>query len=197
MIVKKANRDAIKYACRYFHYAKSCPIIKIGYNVYNDNNEWCGVILFGPGANKNLGNTYNLEPNDVVELVRVALNGKQEFTSKALSMCIREIKKDFPEIKLIVSYADTQQKHLGIIYQATNWIYTGVSIAKSFVIDGKKTHARSIKSKYGFTKKQTLLRDGHQVDIIKDKVKHKYLFPLHKSIKKQIISLSKPYPKSL
>ena len=66
-------------------------------------------------------------------------------------MCIRELKKDFPEIKLIVSYADTQQKHLGIIYQATNWIYTGVSIAESFVIDGKKTHSRSIKPKHDWT----------------------------------------------
>ena len=44
----------------HFHYAKSVPVSPIGYNVYNDKNEWCGVILYAYGANKNLGTQYNL-----------------------------------------------------------------------------------------------------------------------------------------
>ena len=55
-----ASNNAIKYACLHFHYAKAVPVNTLGYNVFNDNNEWCGVILYGTGANNHIGTTFNL-----------------------------------------------------------------------------------------------------------------------------------------
>ena len=48
-------------------------------------------------------------------------------------------------MRLVVSFADCDQNHLGTIYQATNWIYTGVpeSNMPQFVIHGKATHNRT------------------------------------------------------
>ena len=60
MRLTRANNDAVRYACMHFHYAKAVPVNTIGYNVYNDANEWCGVVLFGTGANNSIGTEYNL-----------------------------------------------------------------------------------------------------------------------------------------
>ena len=62
---------------------------------------------------------------EVLELVRVALNGKQPCTSECVAASLKQIHKDAPQVKLVVSYADMDQEHIGTIYQATNWLYLG------------------------------------------------------------------------
>jgi hypothetical protein len=148
MRITVASRQAVRYACLHFHYAKSVPVNTLGYNVYNDNNEWCGVVLFGTGANNNIGNEYNLCQGSVLELVRVALNGKQEHTSQAVALALKALKKDCPLCRLVVSYADCDQEHLGTIYQATNWLYVGTNMQNttdsSWIVNGKRYHGRII-----------------------------------------------------
>jgi hypothetical protein len=122
MRLEKASNKAIKFACMNFHYAKSVPVNPVGFSVFNDKSEWCGVILYAVGANNNIAKTYNLNQGNVIELVRMALNGKQESTSKALSISLKLIKKSLPLVKLIVSYADKDQNHSGIIYQAKEYM---------------------------------------------------------------------------
>ena len=159
MRLEIASHKAIKYACMNFHYAKSLPVNTFGYSVFNNTNEWCGVILYGTGANNNLAIQYNLNQGNVLELVRMALNGKQESTSKALAISLKLIKSAMPLCKLIISYADKDQNHNGIIYQATNWYYVGTSMINkkdaSYIIDGKRIHGKTISDKckrYGFVK---------------------------------------------
>ena len=209
MRIVKASKEAIKYACLNFHYAKSVPVNVLGYNVYNGNEEWCGVILYALGANVNIGTQYNIPMGGVVELVRVALNGKQETTSQAVAMSLKQLHKDCPHIRLVVSYADCDQSHLGTIYQATNWIYVGEcnnGNRSGFIINGKKTHPKSIYSRMVVLngKKvhcpQTLemvrrFFDPNATEFI-TKGKRKYLMPLDKKMKKQIAPLSQPYPKN-
>ena len=60
MRLTKATLQAIKYACLHFHYSRAIPANSLGYNVYNDQDEWCGVILYGYGANRRIGSQYNL-----------------------------------------------------------------------------------------------------------------------------------------
>ena len=143
-----ATPKAIDYACKHFHYAKAVPVNPIGYNVYNDADEWCGVILYGTGATPHIASPYGLKQGQVLELVRVALNGKQSCTSQAVAMSLKQLHKDCPLCRLVVSYADCDQSHLGTIYQATNWIYTGLSDRGDtyFLINGKKTHRKSVYS---------------------------------------------------
>lgn len=147
MRLTKATQKAIEYACKHFHYSQCNPLRSIGYNVYNADDEWCGVILYGLGANAHIADPYGLSQGQVLELTRVALNGKQECTSQAVAMSLKALKADYPLVRLIVSYADIDQKHLGTIYQATNWIYEGetnVGAKQGFIIHGKKTHNKSV-----------------------------------------------------
>jgi len=142
-------------------------------------------------------------------LTRVALNGKQEHTSQAVAMSIKQLKKDCPHCRLIVSYADCDQQHLGTIYQATNWIYTGTEnkgMVSAFIINGKKTHRKSVYSKEVIIdgKKmhcpQTLEMVRRFFDPNAEEFhttgKRKYLMPLDKKMRKQIMPLSQPCPKN-
>lgn len=209
MRLTPATHKAISYACRHFHYSKATPsTITAGYNVYNGNDEWCGVVLFGGGANRHIGKPYGLVQGQVLELTRVALNGKQEQTSKAVAMALKQLHIDKPICRLVVSYADCDQSHLGTIYQATNWVYTGLADKGDtyFIIKGKKTHRKSVHSKM-------VVIDGKKVhcpenlDAVKKfidpcallgrtKGKRKYLMPMDKAMRKQIAPLAQPYPKN-
>lgn len=199
-----ATKQAVDFACKKFHYAKSVPANPLGYNVYNDNNEWCGVVLYSVGATPNIGHPYGLLQGQVLELVRVALNGKQKCTSEVVAASLKQLHKDCPLCRLVVSYADCDQNHLGTIYQATNWIYVGTKgkgDRTAFIVKGKKMHNKSVYSHKinGKHCPQTLEAVKEHLDPnateFFSKGKRKYLFPLDKKMRKQILPLSKPYPK--
>jgi hypothetical protein len=195
MRLEKASYKAIKYACMNFHYAKAVPVNVTGFSVFNDKNEWCGVILFGSGATNNLAEPYGLKQGQVVELVRIALNGKHELTSKALSIALKLIKKNLPLCKLVVSYADSEQGHFGTIYQATNWIYTGFSTDTNLIVNGKREHRRTLCSRYGTSSAIELRKKGLNVKVLKTKPKWKYIYPIDKSFIPFCKSLSISYPR--
>jgi len=191
MKLTKANSKAIKYACKNFHYSQSVPTVQYAYNVYNDKDEWCGVILFGGGANNNLAKSFNLRNGEVLELERVALNGKQEQTSKAVSIALRLLHKENPIVKVVVSYADHRQRHLGIIYQATNWIYLGMSKTSDFqyYYNGKWTHERTINSKKNKEELKQKLEKRQNSN------KFKYIYCFDKNLKQKYEKIKKEYPK--
>ena len=198
MRLEKASIQAIKFACLQYHYAKAVPQVRLAYSVFNDIDEWCGVILYSNGANQHIASSFDLVQGQVVELVRVALNGKQECTSKALAMSLKLMKKDAPAVKVIVSYADRNQNHIGVIYQATNWLYLGeFASERGIMINGKLTHRRSVNAKYGTSTLDWLKQNvDPKAVVIKGKTKIKYVYPLDKRIVKQLKDISKPYPKN-
>ena len=191
MILRKASYKAIKYACLNFHYSKRIPVVRSAYSVFNNNKNWCGCITFGGGAGTPLGKPYNLVQGEFLELTRMALNGKQDSTSKAMAIAIRLIKKNNPTVKLLISYADIGQGHYGTIYQATNWIYSGSSKSSGIEVfyKNKWTHDRvqSNISKNMYSKLLKRKKSG----------KRKYLYPLNNKLKEQISKLSKSYPKKI
>ena len=201
MRVSKASYEAAKFACLNFHYAKAVPVVQFVYNIWNDSNEWCGVIIFGGGATRHIATPYDKWQGQVVELERVALNGKQGHgkTSQAVGMCLKELHREAPWIDLVVSYADIDQGHKGVLYQSTNWVYTGIKNADSrgaFIIFGKKTHPKTVYSK-GWKQSVLWLRENvdKNAEEFITKGKHKYLYPMTKEMRKRIEILSVEYPK--
>lgn len=191
MRIARANTKAMNYACKNFHYSKSVPAVQYGYNVYNDNDEWCGVILYGGGANNNMPKSFGKNAGEVLELVRVALNGKQETTSKAVAMSLKQLHKDNPLCQIVVSYADHRQKHLGTIYQATNWIYIGKTITSDtqYFYKGKWTHERTINAQKNKEQLKATLPKRENSN------KFKYVFCFNKRERKEYLKIALPYPK--
>ena len=191
MRIARANTKAINYACKNFHYSQSVPAVQYGYNIYNDNDEWCGVILYGGGANNNMPKSFGKNAGEVLELVRVALNGKQETTSKAVAMSLKQLHKDNPLCQIVVSYADHRQKHIGTIYQATNWIYVGKTITSDtqYFYKGKWTHERTINAQKNREQLKATLPKRENSN------KFKYVFCFNKRERKEYLKIALPYPK--
>lgn len=188
MRLEKASRKAVDFALLNFHYAKTIAprAHDNAYSVFNSNGEWCGVICFGMGATPQIGSPYGLKQGEAVELIRVALNGKQETTSKVVSLGLKLLKKHSPLVRLVISYADKGQNHKGTIYQATNWYYVGDSESSGmeYFVDGKWRHAKAIKP---HIKRIAEKR--------KSSGKNKYIYPLDSSLIGMCKELSMPYPK--
>lgn len=199
MKITNASAKAIRYACKNFHYSQSVPSVQYGYNIYNDNDEWCGVVCFGGGANNHIGTAYDLCQGEILELVRVALNGKQNKTSQCVAAALKELHRQNPLVKMVVSYADLDQNHKGIIYQATNWLYEGTTMKNSrcaFIIFGEKTHPRTITAR-GWKNSLQWLKENVDADVeaVIGKGKHKYIYCFDKKLFKKYRKLTKPYPK--
>ena len=69
-----------------------------------------------------------------------------------------------------MSYADTSQNHNGYIYQATNWIYTGLSAKRTerYDIDNPNRHSKSVTENKNINYQDLAVRERPQ--------KHRYIF---------------------
>lgn len=191
-----ASITAARYACRHWHYSKTLPVGKlVKFGVWEDT-QFIGVVLFSRGANRNMLKPYGLEQTQGCELTRIALADHKTPVSRILSICTRLLKRNFAGLRLVVSYADTNQGHTGGIYQASNWIYDYESSQDEMVINGKKIHRKSAFSKYGTSSVEKLKALGLNARFVKGGGgKHRYLLALDKAMLKLIQPLGMPYPK--
>lgn len=202
MKLRKATLAEVRYSCLNFHYAKRAPAAMQAYSVFSDSGEFCGTVCYRTGASPQIGKPYGLVQGEVCELVRVALNGKQGHghTSEAVGKSIRLLHKDKPLLRLIVSYADRDQEHVGKIYQATNWLYVGEvtgGVPMQVLLHGKPVHNVSVRKKYGTFNLEWIREHlDPKAEYLYAKGKYKYLYPLDKSMRKQLLPLALPYPKA-
>jgi len=171
----QATPNQIRYACLRYHYARTIPTSQVSFSCYEDD-EFIGVIMYGGGASPKLGRQYGLIQGEYLELVRVALNGKQKSpTSKFVALSMKLVKKQKPFLKLLISFADKSvQNHKGTIYYATNWVYDGISRANHLIINGRLTHPRSAWTKYGKDKSKW----PKDTQVAKNLEKHRFIYPL-------------------
>jgi hypothetical protein len=184
-----ATHEAAKFSCEKWHYSKCLPVGKLVKVGAWENGKYIGCVIFGRGANNNMLKPFGLEQNDGCELVRIALTKHIVPVSKIMALAVKFLKKSQPNLKLIVSYADPEQGHNGAIYQACNWVYTGLSSKATKVFyNGKWSH------------KKTVDDSGVNQTYLPKKVvegKHRYLMPLDEQMKNKVIKLAKPYPKRM
>lgn len=191
LLITNASCEAAEYAVKHWHYSKILPVgKKVIYGVW-ENNKFIGVVIFSRGASPHLWKRYNMQQTEGCEMTRVALNNHITPVTKIISICLKKLKKDCPGLKVVVSFADPEEGHLGIIYQAGNWIYTGCS-DKSFChkIGNKIYHHRT------FSEIRKKIPPHKVINILKEG-KYRYFYPLTKEVKEYFIKLAKPYPKSL
>jgi hypothetical protein len=119
----------------------------------------------------------------------------------AASFLISNSLKMLPRPSAIISYADSAHNHCGIVYQATNWYYTGSTVSHDcmYLVDGKEVHPRTLASR-GITSPKKWAKENN-ILTIKPKEKHRYFqFTGTKSEKKMMISslnyeIKDKYPK--
>lgn len=122
------NKDTYDFLLN-IHYAKRIPSISYAFGLYK-SEELVGIITYGTPASSALRRGIAGESNitKVLELNRLCLkyNKKNE-----ASLLVSRSLKMLPKPKIIVSYADTEQGHEGIVYQACSFYYSGLSAKRT------------------------------------------------------------------
>lgn len=193
------DHKAALYACEKWHYSRKISKFKNNYIGVWEDEKYIGCVVFGNGANHNIGSPYGLTNNECIELTRIALNKHNTPVTKIVSIAFKLLKQKNPNLKLIVSYADVDQNHIGGIYQGGNWVYAGlcnVGTRSAFIIHGKKTHNKTIHSKGVIQSLSEVKKhlDPNATEFFTNG-KHKYLYPLTDDMRSKIEPLRKPYPK--
>ncbi len=135
--------------CREFisthHYTKTMPDSTLHCFAGWFGTVLAGVVVFGMGSGKNQYTALipDIKNGEYLELTRLwSPDGMPKNTESKL---IAESIKMLPlSIKLIVSFADPSRNHTGIIYQATNFLYCGMSAGGKVLVtnDGIEKHPR-------------------------------------------------------
>lgn len=125
------------------HYAKRIPQIMKAFGLY-DGNKLIGVVTYGIPASPSLcmgicGKEYS---DKVLELNRLCLlNNDKNQSSFLVSNSIKQL----PKPTIVVSYADTSQGHVGYVYQATNFLFTGTTKERTDMGGRDGKHSRHSK----------------------------------------------------
>jgi hypothetical protein len=179
------SHEAARYAVEHWHYSRCMPsgkTVKLG--VW-ENRAFVGCVIFGSGSSPHLGTAYGLSQLECCELVRIALKKHATPVTKIMSISVRMLVKEMPGLRLIVSFADPNQGHIGGVYQGGNWAYCGTSNETTeLYVNGKWRHMRG-----AFYQKTS--STPYRVA----PGKHRYLLPLDDEMRRQIEPLRKPYPK--
>ena len=96
-----------------------------------------GVLSYGPSMDKSriIGLVEGTKWNEFIELNRMAFDDylPRNAESYCIGATIRMIKKQAPQIKWIISFADGTQCGDGTIYRASNFVLTGINKNKTII----------------------------------------------------------------
>ncbi len=173
-MVREIPKNDSHYWLMNIHYAKRIPSISYAYGLF-EYGELVGVITYGTPPSSTLcrGICGARWQNRVVELNRLVLkNNKPNEASRLVGASLKML----PQPTIVVSFADTAQQHAGIVYQATNFIYTGLSSKFIDPVVKGLEHQHHATYAHGMTNAQVLARYGAEnVSWVDRSRKHRYI----------------------
>ena len=194
------SHRAARIACQRWHYSKTIPrgkLVKIG--VW-EKEKFVGAIVFGDGLLGPRSTFLGVSKFKVAEIVRIALREHVHPVSRMISIAIKLLKLHCLGIELIVSFADMGQNHHGGIYQATNFIYSGMTApgrvwkhrATGRILHNRAVSASGYRSHFGILRRAPTTAE---CVVIARTRKHRYLLPLTPEMREVVEKLRKPYPR--
>lgn len=177
-LIVQLSKEVAKQLSIKHHYLHSSPAaIRYAYGLVNINsNNLEGFIIYSIPHSTLLreaiaGKTYK---NDVIELSRlwvsdsVPKNGESFLIGNTLKL-IKETR-----YKFVVSFADSKKGHTGIVYRASNWLYTGLTpIRKTKIPRNAKGHPLSMT--YGKTVSDLKMEYGELAEVPTGGL-HRYIY---------------------
>ena len=176
--------EEIKDLINRFHYSKSCRSMQqkhVFKLVDKRSNGLVGVAIYG----NPMGKSYN--GSNTIELRRLCLidetprNSESFFIAKTLRWLAKNTRYE-----QVVSFADPNHGHAGIIYKASNFRYDGLeSNGNPRIVQhgDKQIHLRQMYQKKGDSysadalRIQSLVSSG-EAKVLKQERKHRYVYEL-------------------
>ena len=184
--LQSINKNIAKTLIEKNHYTHKWTLCTVAYGVYikkyiestffgGFDSELIGVLVYGNAVGRNASTSISslLTNDNVLELTRlwIADGYGKNIESYCIAESFRLLNQEYPNIKCVLSYADSEEGHTGTIYQATGFLYQGdnyVDIALmpnySVSLDGPPNynwiHSRSVYAKW----------KTHSVDKLKERI---------------------------
>jgi len=152
LVVKPISAKDAASMIRALHYSgKTVQNSQLHLGVFLDG-KCGGAMQFGPSLDKRkmLGLVRGTRWNEFIELNRMAFADwlPRNSESRALGFAFRWIRKQYPHLKWVVSFADGTQCGDGTIYRASGFVLTGIN--KSFNLvrlpSGEVIHKMTLES---------------------------------------------------
>lgn len=185
--VDKKTADAFVVAK---HYSRRASIFWAGFGLEIDGLLE-GVCVFGQPSPPIQRFSFADRDFRLYELARLVVQTPRK---NAASFLVGGSLRLLPAPCAVVSYADMEWGHAGIVYQATNWLYTGavVSHDHAYLVDGVRVHPMTLRDR-GITDPRRWARE-HGVESVPPREKHRYFYLCGtKAQKKRMLSKLK-YP---
>jgi hypothetical protein len=155
MEIRIISRATAKEFIERNHYARTTPSTVKFCLGWFDGERLMGVGLWGYGVRPahtiarmfpSLATANYLELNRLCLLDELPRNSETQF----LSACVAEIRRLFPDVKLLFSWADGLRGKPGYVYQAASWLYGGFIKSEFYAArDGEVLHPRLLITRYG------------------------------------------------
>ena len=193
--VELVNHNAIRGFVRKNHYSGSTRGLHISYSfaLYSPDGPFglprmIGSMIYGEPAMPDVSKKYWPDnPGIVIELNRLCCiddtpkNTESYFIGKTLRWLKRNSK-----YRVIISFADPNHGHEGIIYKATNFKHFGMTeISRAVIGDGERLHERMLTKKCpkGDEIRRRIKNGSHGIELKKLPPKHIYVKSLDRRIK--------------
>lgn len=166
----------------------------------NTSDKLLGVITYGTPSSSPLrsGVCGPEEKDNVIELTRLWIDDIAPKNSESffISNTVKRVNKE-----IVVSFAEIDAGHVGTVYQAANWIYTGLSAKRTnWNIEGVSLHGQTIADKYK-TSDAIKAAHGNKFSLVDRPRKHRYIyFNTNRKRRRQLLGQLRypilPYPKN-
>lgn len=163
------------------HYARRLPSISHAFAAFA-SGEQVGVITYGcpPSAPLRRGLCGEDWKGRILELNRLCMAPGENIPNRA-SYLISASLKLLPTPRVIISFADTAQGHRGVVYQAANFLYCGLSAKRTdWKVRGKEhLHGQTIADEFrGQTGRAAAMREkyGERFYLAPRPRKHRYVY---------------------
>ncbi len=225
--IREIGKATAKKMIVTYHYSHAWTMCRYALGVFYENDEQdvlgntetlIGCLVYGYPVGRSAITSVidGLEKDECLELTRLFIHDGygSNIESYAMGQSFQWIKDNAPNIKMLLSYADPEQMHLGGIYQATNWLYQDcrdIQLMPNYSVSLSNNpynwiHSRTVFSKWGSHNLEHLKTQMGKENISqfwrkKESPKHRYIQVLgqNKSEKRKLTKRLKhkvsPYPK--
>lgn len=194
---EKANKIIIEN--HYSHKVFNLSTIHLGIYVADD---LVGAMQYGYAMNPSSGASIveGTTKENFLELNRLWIrdDAPKYIESQAISYSIKYIKKKFPDVKWLQSFADERCNKFGIVYQACNFGYFGEHVNIFWELDGVVYHniemtVTPLSKRYSSTSEKIQKRKHEATRLTLRQFR--YLFFIDKRWERKCTLEKQPYPK--
>lgn len=174
------------------HYSRRASVFWEAFGLVDDEGFIQGVCVYGQPSPPIQRHAFADRDFRLYELARLVV---QSAVPNGASMLVgRSLRMLSEQPSAVVSYADSEWGHAGIVYQATNWLYTGATRSHdhAYLVGGRRVHPMTLRDQ-GVTNPKEWARENG-VQTAPPMEKHRYFFLNGNKMQKRNMLAKLRYP---